>query len=65
MTLAKLYLPVFLLPNIYGGGVAQMVERLLSMREVLGSIPVASKKNLEAPGIDPGTSRMLSKRSTI
>ena len=23
------------------------------------------KKNLEAPGIDPGTSRMLSERSTI
>ena len=73
------------------GGVAQMVERSLSMREVPGSIPGASNINiliqyyrhnhlyfikrknglpcqkygLEAPGIDPGTSRMLSERSTI
>ena len=49
-----------------GGGVAQMVERSLSMREVPGSIPGASttfeiflfeqlaKKSLHRPGIEPG-----------
>ena len=51
-----------------GGGVAQMVERSLSMREVPGSIPGASrtfllfmfsrlsrtKQNLHRPGIEPG-----------
>ena len=49
------------------GGVAQMVERSLSMREVPGSIPGASNlfyyccvfeqfnhKNLHRPGIEPG-----------
>ena len=37
---------IFILPKIgpieYDGGVAQMVERSLSMREVPGSIPGAS-----------------------
>ena len=30
--------------DLYTGGVAQMVERSLSMREVPGSIPGASKE---------------------
>ena len=34
---------VVLLDLFHGGGVAQMVERSLSMREVPGSIPGASK----------------------
>ena len=49
MTLAKLYLLVLLMAIKYGGGVAQMVERSLSMREVPGSIPGASKKILARP----------------
>ena len=54
--------------STHGGGVAQMVERSLSMREVPGSIPGASrtflifmysrisrtKQNLHRPGIEPG-----------
>ena len=54
-------------PLYTDGGVAQMVERSLSMREVPGSIPGASNlfyyccvfeqfnhKNLHRPGIEPG-----------
>ena len=53
--------------KLQDGGVAQMVERSLSMREVPGSIPGASNlfyyccvfeqfnhKNLHRPGIEPG-----------
>ena len=59
--------PVLETQYTQGGGVAQMVERSLSMREVPGSIPGASRyfytlfypskilpKVLHRPGIEPG-----------
>ena len=59
--------PVHVTYYSQGGGVAQMVERSLSMREVPGSIPGASRyflhltlsskilpKVLHRPGIEPG-----------
>ena len=38
---------------------------LIDLKEQKVIITYNTKKELEAPGIDPGTSRMLSERSTI
>ena len=44
---------------ITGGGVAQMVERSLSMREVPGSIPGASKNLFAKIFFDPFTVKWI------
>ena len=43
-----------------------VVQRDCNLTQIGGLLDSKGKKNyLEAPGIDPGTSRMLSERSTI